>query len=222
MILVLLLIGGVLYFGHRYQLAQSLKIERLRTKIASDLHDEVGSSLTRISIYSDLLQNGNNENERSNYLSRISSMSREIVSTMSDIVWSIDSRSDTADALFFRMKDFATELLQPKNIQFDFKVGGIHGNVILEPILRQNIYLIFKETINNVVKHAEASYVIVEIINTPKFKMTIRDNGKGLNTRQNQRGNGLRNMDRRAKSIQGQIDFTNKNGTQVVFTRKSI
>jgi ligand-binding sensor domain-containing protein len=221
--LILLLIGGLIYFAHRYRLSQSLKIERLRTKIASDLHDEVGSSLTRISIYSDLLQNGNNESERTNYLSRISSMSREIVSTMSDIVWSIDNRSDTADALFFRMKDFATELLQPKNIQFDFKVSGIHGKVILEPFLRQNIYLIFKETINNVVKHAEASHVIVEITNgSQEFKMAIRDNGKGLNTRHKQRGHGLRNMNRRAQAIQGQLDFTNQSGTQIVFIRKPI
>lgn len=221
--MVILLIGGLIYFGHLYRLSQSLKIERLRTKIASDLHDEVGSSLTRISIYSDLLQNGNNESERTNYLGRISAMSREIVSTMSDIVWSIDNRSDTASALLFRMKDFATELLQPKNIQFDFKVSGIHEKAIVDPILRQNIYLIFKESINNVVKHAEAKHVLVEIVNDSRlFKMTITDNGKGFSVQQNQRGNGLRNMDRRALAIQGHIEFKNHNGTQLIFTRKAL
>lgn len=221
--LVVILIGGLIYFGHLYRLSQSLKIERLRTKIASDLHDEVGSSLTRISIYSDLLQNGSNESERTNYLSRISTMSREIVSTMSDIVWSIDNRSDTASALLFRMKDFATELLQPKNIQFDFKVSGIHEKAIVDPILRQNLYLIFKESINNVVKHAEARHVLVEIVNDSRqFKMTITDNGKGFSIQPNQRGNGLRNMDRRAHAIQGHIEFINQNGTQVIFTRKAL
>ncbi|HNV27724.1 MAG TPA: triple tyrosine motif-containing protein [Cyclobacteriaceae bacterium] len=222
-VLIILLIGGLIYFGHLYRLSQSLKIERLRTKIASDLHDEVGSSLTRISIYSDLLQNGNNESERTNYLGRISAMSREIVSTMSDIVWSIDNRSDTASALLFRMKDFATELLQPKNIQFDFKVSGIQDKTIMDPILRQNIYLIFKESINNIVKHADASLVVVDITNDSReFKMTIKDNGKGFIVDQNQRGNGLKNMDRRAHAIQGLIEFTNLNGTQVIFTRKAL
>lgn len=222
-VVVILLIGGLIYFGHLYRLSQSLKIERLRTKIASDLHDEVGSSLTRISIYSDLLQNGSNESERTNYLSRISAMSREIVSTMSDIVWSIDNRSDTASALLFRMKDFATELLQPKNIRFDFKVSGVQDKTIMDPILRQNIYLIFKESINNIVKHSAASLVVVDITNdSHEFKMTIKDNGKGFTVDQNQRGNGLRNMDRRASAIQGLIEFTNQNGTQVIFTRKAL
>lgn len=221
--LVIVSIGALIYFGHLYRLSQSLKIERLRTKIASDLHDEVGSSLTRISIYSDLLQNENNESERTNYLSRISAMSREIVSTMSDIVWSIDNRSDTASALFIRMKDFATELLQSKNIQFDFKVSGIHEKAIVDPILRQNIYLIFKESINNIVKHANASYVLVEIVNDSRqFKMIITDNGKGFSLPQNQRGNGLRNMDRRAHAIHGLIEFTTQSGTQLIFTRKAL
>lgn len=221
--LLVLLVGAVIYSVHRYRLSQSLALERLRNKIAGDLHDEVGSSLTRISIYSDLLQNENNEGERINYLNRISTMSREIVSTMSDIVWSIDNRSDSVGALLLRMKDFATEILQPKNIEFDFKVSGINEKTIVDPLVRQNIYLIFKEAINNIVKHADATRVTVEIINdSRKFRMNITDNGKGFDSQQRSRGNGLRNMNRRAFAISGNLNIIHHHGTQITLDSKPI
>jgi ligand-binding sensor domain-containing protein len=221
--IAVLLVGGIVYSIHRYQLSQTIYVERLRNKIAGDLHDEVGSSLTRISIYSDLIQNGEDKPNQTKYLSRISEMSREIVSTMSDIVWSIDNRSDTAGALFLRMKDFATELLQSKSIQFNFSINGINETSIIDPAIRQNIYLIFKEAINNVVKHAEASQVTVEIINdTRSFKMILSDNGKGYNPNQNPKGLGLRNMERRAKSIGGTLTILQHVGTQIIFSCKSL
>ena len=214
---------GLFYSIHQYRLSQSLKLERLRNKIASDLHDEVGSSLTRISIYSDLLQNENNESDRKNYLSRISIMSREIVSTMSDIIWSIDNRSDSVGALLLRMKDFATEILQPKNIELDFKVSEISEKAIVDPEVKQNIYLIFKEAINNIVKHANATLVTVEILNESNlFSMIITDNGKGVNEQQRSHGNGLRNMERRALAIHGDLKFLHNKGTQVIFTGKAL
>ncbi len=220
--LVAFFIAALVYSVHRYRLSQSVKLERLRNKIASDLHDEVGSSLTRISIYSDLLRSENNEHERSTYLSRIGTMSREIVSTMSDIVWSIDNGSDSAGALMLRMKDFATEIFQPKNIEFDFKVSGINEKTIVDPVLRQNIYLVFKEAINNIVKHAAASRVMIEISKDAKtFTMILTDNGKGFEPQQHSRGNGLRNMERRARAIHGHLTFTHQGGTKVIFTCKT-
>jgi signal transduction histidine kinase/ligand-binding sensor domain-containing protein len=221
--LSVLAIGALINAVHHYRLSQSLKVERIRNKIASDLHDEVGSSLTRISIYSELLQNNSPEGERLNYLSRISSMSREIVSTMSDIVWSIDNRSDTAGALLMRMKDFANELLQPKNITYDFRVSGINEKAIVDPLIRQNIYLLFKEAINNMAKHAHATNVVIKITNdSKKIKMILSDNGKGFDIAKDFNGNGLKNMERRAKAIQGDLQFVFHQGTQVIFTGKSI
>jgi signal transduction histidine kinase/ligand-binding sensor domain-containing protein len=215
MLLVLLATGALLYAIHRYRLAQSLKLERLRTKIASDLHDEVGSSLTKISIYSELVQNGIHEKEKANYLQSIGSLSREVVSTMSDIVWSIDNNNDTLTELINRMKDFATEVLEAKGIDFEFMLHKTEGNKILEPIVRQSIYLIFKEAINNVVKHAEATHVKVSITTQPHFELRIEDNGIGLVEQPAQSGNGLRNMKRRAESIGGTLTFLAKSGTTV-------
>ncbi|HRG07836.1 MAG TPA: triple tyrosine motif-containing protein, partial [Cyclobacteriaceae bacterium] len=143
--LALLLVCCLLYAVHRYRLAQSLKLERLRTKIASDLHDEVGSSLTKISIYSELAQTELTEKEKANYLNSIGGLSREVVNTMSDIVWSIDNNNDSLHELINRMKDFATEVLHARNIDFEFTLHKAESNKVLDPVLRQNIYLIFKE-----------------------------------------------------------------------------
>jgi ligand-binding sensor domain-containing protein/two-component sensor histidine kinase len=219
--LVIALIGGVVYLLHRYRLAQSLKVERLRNKIASDLHDEVGSSLTRISIYSDLLQAESMREENKGYLRNINDLSREVVSTMSDIVWSIDNRSDTMGALIMRMKDLATEVLQAKNIELDFKVSAIHDDTTLDPAQKQNLYLIFKESINNIVKHSGSTKVAVGIGNEGvEFIMTIKDNGKGFRHNGQAKGNGLRNMQRRATAIGGTFQIKNESGTAITFKRK--
>ncbi|HEY3404137.1 MAG TPA: two-component regulator propeller domain-containing protein [Ohtaekwangia sp.] len=221
--LVVLVSAAIAYAVHRYRLEQSLKVERLRNKIASDLHDEVGSSLTRISIYSDLLQNGTNETEGKGYLKGISDLSREVVLTMSDIVWSIDNRYDTMEALILRMKDFATEMLQAKNIELDFKVDGVDLKKELDPVTKQNLYLIFKEAINNIVKHSGARHVRAELTSTGNtFKMLIQDNGKGVPSGTSAKGNGLRNMTRRAKAISGELEIRNVEGTTILLTRQNL
>lgn len=221
--LVVLVVASIIYMLHRYRLAQSLKVERLRNKIASDLHDEVGSSLTRISIYSDLLQNESMQEENKGYVKNINVLSREVVSTMSDIVWSIDNRSDTMGAIILRMKDLATEMLQSKNIELDFKINGIDDSTTLDPAQKQNLYLIFKESINNIVKHSGATLVIVKIENqNGQFVMMIKDNGKGVaNLNGQAKGNGLRNMQRRAKAIEGSFQCKNDGGAMIIFQRKS-
>jgi signal transduction histidine kinase len=220
---MILIIASVAYAIHRYRLTQSLKVERLRNKIASDLHDEVGSSLTRISIYSDLLMGGTEENQGKTYLKSISELSREIVGTMSDIVWSIDNRNDSTGALIIRMKDFANEVLQARGIELSFVVKGIDEGKSLDPALKQNIYLIFKESINNIVKHAQASSVSVSIVNSNhEFRMSIQDDGRGFVSNGTQKGNGLRNMHRRAQAIGGIFDIKNQQGTTITVSRSAL
>lgn len=216
-------LSGIIYIIHRYRLEQSLKVERLRNKIASDLHDEVGSSLSRISIYSDLLQNGTETSERKSYLTGIGELSREVVSTMSDIVWSIDNRHDSLGALIIRMKDFATEILQMRNIDLEFSTQGINEQTHLDPALKQNIYLIFKESIHNIVKHARAGHVNVQLVNeNGEFKMVIKDDGCGIAQNGKQTGNGLRNMKRRAQTVGGEFEIKSHQGTTLILRRKSL
>ncbi len=212
----LLFVCGLIYSLHRYRLTQTLRVEQLRNKIASDLHDEVGSNLTRISIYSELIQDGEDEINIKSHLNRIGSISREVITTMSDIVWSIDGKSDTYEALFLRMKDFAVDILHPKNIELDFSIENIDINKRIDPRTKQNIYLIFKEAVTNVVKHAQASWVQVRIVITDKkFVMTINDNGIGIPAEIGIPGNGLSNMRRRALAIHAELIISNLNGTHI-------
>jgi ligand-binding sensor domain-containing protein/signal transduction histidine kinase len=216
--------GLLIYAAHRYRLEQSLKVERLRNKIASDLHDEVGSSLTRISIYSELVQNGTTVGTESNsYLKNIGTLSREVVSTMSDIVWSIDNRYDTVEALVLRMKDFAIEMLQTRNITLEFHTGKFDLTKILDPATKQNIYLIFKEAVNNIVKHAQATRVAI-LFSDDKgtLTLTIQDNGKGLPTDSSGKGHGLRNMKRRAEAIGATLTFVQEAGTTIHVRGRSL
>jgi ligand-binding sensor domain-containing protein/signal transduction histidine kinase len=212
---------SVMYGIYRYRLDQRLQVERLRTKIASDLHDEVGSSLTRISIYADLLNNGVDENDKKSYLGSVRDISREVVSTMSDIVWSIDNRSDKLGDLVLRMKDFASQILSPKNIEFEFVTGVLDERLKLSPPMKQNVYLIYKEALHNIVKHAGAHKVKIRIENAAAgFMLSIADDGKGFNKDKSSKGNGLRSMQKRAADISASLLIANQNGTSVVLQRR--
>ncbi|MBL7844073.1 MAG: hypothetical protein JNK44_09435 [Cyclobacteriaceae bacterium] len=213
---VLGVMGVLLYGAHQYRVNQKLQLERLRTKIASDLHDEVGSSLTRISIYSDLLDNGVDDSEKKNYLTNIKETSREVVSTMSDIVWSVDNRSDRLGDLLLRMKDFAVQLLSPKNIEFEFVVDVSDDKILLSPQVKQNLYLIYKEALHNIVKHAQAKHVSIRVEQSVrKIAMQITDDGVGFLEDEGKKGNGLRSMKKRATDIYAQLDMKMEKGTSI-------
>lgn len=216
MVGMLVLVGILLYGAHQYRVNQKLQLERLRTKIASDLHDEVGSSLTRISIYSDLLDNGVDENEKKTYLTNIRETSREVVSTMSDIVWSVDNRSDRLGDLLLRMKDFAAQLLVPKNIEFEFTVHTHDDKVLLSPQVKQNLYLIYKEALHNIVKHAQAKHVSIRVDQSSRnIVVQVADDGIGFTEHENNKGNGLRSMRKRAADIHARLDLKVQNGTTI-------
>ncbi len=207
---------AILYLIYRYRVEQKLKVERLRTKIASDLHDEVGSNLTRISIYADLLNNGVEEQQKQDYLRNIRETSREVVSTMSDIVWSIDNRSDKLGDLLLRMKDFAAQILSPKNIEFEFVVHTSDDKILLSPQVKQNLYLIYKEALHNIVKHAQAKCVSIRVEQSMRnIVMQISDDGVGFLEDESRKGNGLRSMRKRAADIHAQLDLTIQDGTSI-------
>lgn len=221
--LELFVVAALVYAFLQYRISHSIKLERIRNKIASDLHDEVGSSLTRISIYADLLQNGLDDKQRHDYTRNIGNLSRDVVNTMSDIIWSVDNKSDNVGDLIIRMKDFATEVLRSKGIEIAFEVNEINEKKSMNPVVKQNIYLIFKEAINNIIKHADSSCVQVKISNNNSgFEMVIQDNGKGMDSGANPKGHGLKNMGRRAAAINAELLFSVNEGTLIRLTRKQI
>jgi ligand-binding sensor domain-containing protein/signal transduction histidine kinase len=213
--LCILALAAVLLLIHYYRLEQALKVQRVRNKIASDLHDEVGSNLTRISLYADLAQKEAHDGSNKPYLTSISSLSRDSVSMMSDIIWSVDISSDSVSSLILRMKDFAFEALQAQHIEIDFVEKNLNQDKVLDPVLKQNLYLIFKESVTNIIKHADATKVTVQLVNeNNRFRLSIHDNGKGI-VRTKEKGNGLSNMQRRAKSLNAKLNIQSDHGTLI-------
>ena len=216
-------IGGLVlfvilsFFIYRYYHArQKLKLLTLRSKIASDLHDDVGSTLSSISIFSQMAQQQSSETIP--MLETIGDSSRKMLDAMADIVWTIKPENDQFERIIMRMKSFAYELLGAKKIDFEFIAGEDIEKFKLPMEVRRNLYLIFKEATNNMVKYSCARRAMFAIRGEKNnLTMIIKDDGIGFNTGYPTDGNGLKNMKQRAKEIGADfiIDSHPGNGTTI-------
>ncbi len=221
-LILLVLLIGILLSLYIYRLKRMDELERLRENIASDLHDEVGSSLTRISILSEQIQNTDDKNVILDASRKIGKISREVIDTMSDIVWSIDTRNDTIADLLDRMYDFAYSSLSLLDITISFSEKGLDKSKKIKEDCRQNIYYIFKEAVTNIVKYAQASVVQIILKNDDRnFFMEIKDDGRGFDRSKVSKGNGIKNMYMRARRIGGGLSIESDVGTKILLrTRK--
>ena len=217
-IIIVLLFLGILYGLHRFRLEKALEVERLRVRIASDLHDDIGATLTKISLYADLLNTGKQiPSERNQLLQKIANMGRDTLRNLSDIVWAIDARNDSLGNLINKIQEFAVDMLTKKDIEVIFMKEGIDMDESISAEKRQHVYLICKEAINNIFKHAEASKVRISFIaKNHKIDISIHDNGNGLlRNKKNELGNGLRNIEQRAKKLDADLHLKEENGLSI-------
>jgi len=200
------------FFVYRnYRTSQQLKLQTLRNKIASDLHDDIGSTLSSISIFSQMAQQ--ESKEVIPLLETIGENSRKMLDAMADIVWTINPENDQFEKIILRMRSFAYELLGAKKIDFEFLADEEVTKMKLSMDVRKNLYLIFKEAINNMVKYSGADKALFNIKGEKNnLIMLIHDNGKGFDTRQSTTGNGLKNMKKRAEEIGAQFMIDSKPG----------
>ncbi len=140
------------YLFYRYRLQQALKLQIIRNKIASDLHDEIGSNLSSISIFSDVAKEEEAGTSVGNVLSKISSYSRESMEAMNDIVWMINASNDRFENIIIRMREFAVELTEAKKCSLQLNIDDHLNNVKLGMQERKNFWLIYKEALNNTAK----------------------------------------------------------------------
>ncbi len=213
-----LLLTTLVFVFLRYRFNQKLRRQKelatLRTKISADLHDEVGTLLSGLAMQSQILAIEASE-ENKEVLNEISSMGREAMERMRDTVWAIDSRKDKVENLIDRMRDYAEKNLHMKKMTHDFITQIGDTKKFIDPERRQNIYLIFKEAITNVMKHSDGSHVVITVTEERgKLKLIVKDNGnKQPSTRSD--GQGMDNMAMRAKKIGGSIDIYYKDGFSV-------
>ncbi len=198
------MIGTAGYSGYRYRLNRLLEVERVRTRIATDLHDDIGSSLSQISILSEVIRqrSGSEDATSSEALGRIGTLSGELLDSMNDIVWSVNPSKDYLSELVQRMRWFAQDLLERSSVRLELSSPALESDLRLDPELRRHIFLIFKEAIHNALRHSRCTQINVKLVLTGGgLQLQIHDNGSGFDIVCQERGNGLANMQRRASAI---------------------
>jgi two-component sensor histidine kinase len=216
-LVLFLFLFGSLYGILRYRFLQGLRMERMRNRISSDLHDEVGGLLSGIAMQMDLLE-GRSPDHLKPFMHRIAESSRSAVMKMRDVIWSLDSSKDQVQDLVDRMKSYTLEALTPFGIEHRFEMNNLDPEQKLNVDVRQNLYLIFKEAMNNIIKHANATIVEIRLEEKKnEIIMTIADDGLGFSKTTIAKGQGLINMEKRTKRIGGRIEFIpgEKSGTIV-------
>jgi len=186
-----------------------------RNRIASDLHDDIGASLSSIRIYSDaaLKQFAYNPEESKKLMARINISSSDMMEKMSDIIWVINPKNDQAENLILRMKLHLSEVLSTSQIKVNYQIHSELESLRITTFARRNMYLTFKEAINNIVKYSDASQVQIELkLLDEKLLFVISDNGVGFDSNSKESGNGLGNMKRRIKALGGILTITTSLG----------
>jgi ligand-binding sensor domain-containing protein/signal transduction histidine kinase len=219
--MVMLAVVSVAVSLHRYRLNHLLALERVRTRLATDLHDDLGAGLAEIAILSEVAKR--QERPRTlELLDGIAGRARSLRESMTDIVWTVDPREDCLADLVLRLRQTAftmlesdersVEFLAPRDEQLEIELG---------PAVRRHVLLFFKEVVTNVARHAGATAVRVEIEAVKgRFRMSIRDNGRGFNPQQPCAGRGLKSLQYRAGELRGgfKVQSAPQGGTEIELT----
>lgn len=218
---IMIMIGFLpIYFIYKLRLKRLIEVQKIREKVARDLHDDMGSTLTSINILS-VMASTKVDDEPStvkDYLGRISENSSQMMESMDDIVWSIKSSNDQLPRIAARMREYTANILEPQDIRYEFTSNDNGGNIKLGMDERRNLFLIFKEALNNISKYAQAKNVTIDL-NYKKGWLTlqIKDDGIGFDTQHRADGNGLINMRKRTELLKGTISLTSRTnmGTEI-------
>lgn len=214
-----LVVGIAVYLFFLYDLRQKVKMQYVRNRIASDLHDEVGSNLTSIAIYTELLRDKvAGKKELMPILDRITSNSEETVGLMRDTIWAINPENDSTGRLTEKMRSFGAEILAARKIKFRFEVPEFHTRAELSMEQRRNLYLVYKEAINNIAKHSGAKNAeCVMTKETSGLMVRVTDDGRGFDPDETFEGNGLKNFSLRSRDsgLYVKVDSAPGKGTTV-------
>ena len=209
--LVGLFVIGLAFSIFNYRLQQVKAIGKLRTKISSDLHDDVGSLLSGLAMQTEMLEINAQEKDKPK-LKKITEISREAISKMRDLVWSIDNRRERIVDLIDRMNELADEMLLPKSIKYHINSRRLNINKKLPIAVKQHLFYIYKEAITNILRHSNATNVTVDFKNKRGHGyLIIKDNGT-KNLDNTSTGLGLENMKMRARKLDSTIRFYKKGG----------
>jgi signal transduction histidine kinase len=207
---VLLALFALILFN-RYKLKRKLEQQSqllsIRNDISRNLHDDIGASLSNINILNELTKrNVTNPDKANAYLSKAGDDIQRISESLSDIVWNINPQYDDLDNLFIRMKRYAADMFDGKEIAAQLVFPPATENISMPMDQRRDFYLIFKEAVNNLVKYSKATEAKVEIVSQDhSIHLRVTDNGKGFDLKNTRLGNGIQNMKQRAEKWKAQL-----------------
>jgi signal transduction histidine kinase len=201
--------------AYRYRVARLLELERIRTRIATELHDDIGSSLSQIAILSEVASRrvGTTAPDVTPALQSIQRTASEMVDSMSDIVWAINPRQDALADLAGRMRRFGSDLLGGRDITFEFDTSNLDAGIHVSPELRREVFLTFKEGLRNIVRHSRCTRVAATLrAGGGSLELTLVDNGIGFDPDSPATGLGLANLRSRAAALGGVLDIRSAAG----------
>lgn len=204
---------------YRSRMNQKIRVERLRTKISSDLHDEIGTSLSSIAIFSELIKrdNDNSSSKNREMLEKIENTSRNLIDKMSDIVWAINPQNDRLEDAILKLREYSVKLLESRGIDVKINIPKAVFNITLTMDVRSNLLMIFKEIVTNAAKYSFAKNIGINFSVFQKsgrrvLLLNVKDDGVGFNTSEVKSGNGLRNIIRRSKDINALLNLESSPG----------
>lgn len=202
--------SGLMYTAHRIRLNQLLKVERMRTKIASDLHDEVSATLTGISYFAEAVKTDRDEARKSHFINLITESAGDAKEKITDIVWSITPENDDWTLFFSKCRRYASDILESADMEYNLNITDtIHSELSMN--VRQHLWMIFKEMLTNAVRHSKATQLdIIFDVDNGVLKLIVQDNGQGFDIDADQMGNGVTNIKKRANAIGAKIYFNSE------------
>lgn len=225
--MVVMSVAFMLYGAYRMRVRRLIELERLRLRIASDLHDELAINLSSIATFSDLIQHEERGLQsggpsRSALLSRINVLSRESVDAIRDIIWALDPKVETVHDIFMRVHDFALPSCRARGIEFEFDVPSVDALPPhdLSPEQRKHLWLIMKEAVHNALKHSECrSLSFKAVLTEGVLEVTVHDDGLGFEPTRSSRGKGLSTMRMRAQRLGGTLEIVaaDARGSTIIF-----
>lgn len=229
--LSLMSVAGFFYALYSYRLYQFKQRQKLRTEIATDLHDDVGSLLSRLSMQAEMIKYVSKERAEE-ILNDLINTSQSSIDTIRDIIWSIDARNDTGQDILLRMEQQLEEWLTPLDIGYALDAKRFTQTKPLDYEMRQHVFFIFKEAINNTIKHSNAQVVRVTMIYEKRFfQMAIREEAHHSDTESQRRqrmpsskpakaGTGIKNMHHRARQISARLEIDDRSAYRITLTKE--
>ncbi|UOQ54706.1 sensor histidine kinase [Hymenobacter cellulosivorans] len=221
-ILVSWVLFGLLFLAYRLRVRQLLALERVRHNIARDLHDDMGSTLSSISILSQIArthQHNQRTEQATALLDQIGDSSRRMLDAMDDIVWTINPAHDSMEDVVARMRSFASDVLEARGIDFTFRADPSVTGLRLNMRARREFFLLFKEAVNNLAKYAQCNQAAISLTyEHHRLLLTVQDDGVGFDPSAPAQGggNGLTNMRSRAAAMKGALDIQTAPGQGTV------